>query len=359
MLLKESLKSHLVAFAVFFVFVVLTLLLASLPTNLSNLPVAAAETTFNKDLELGDNDAEVLLLQIFLNTDPDTTVATEGPGSIGEETEYFGTLTRNAVIKFQNKYASEILTPVGLTQGTGYFGPSTRAKANSILANLDNASDPESADESDQDQREVSNSDISEKAHLIRRALGLRQNDLSLFTSSLINPQKGETITLYGSGFNYNQKAIVGINEVETEVLNNYEMNIEIPTNISDGMYPVYIEESSGGGNNLKYSETIDIFVGNNTLYAPTIDFVTYENDEIIVVGNNFDELNSIKTTLGTFRNIESKNSRNIVIPKELVLLSPFLDDLNGSTEMSFQVVVINQNGMSDLYTEEFMEIER
>jgi len=45
----------------------------------------------------------------------------------------FFLLTKNAVIRFQNKYKSEILTPVGLFQGSGYVGPMTRSKINNIL----------------------------------------------------------------------------------------------------------------------------------------------------------------------------------------------------------------------------------
>lgn len=45
----------------------------------------------------------------------------------------FYTLTEKAVIRFQEKYSSEILLPVSLTQGTGYVGFLTRAKINSLL----------------------------------------------------------------------------------------------------------------------------------------------------------------------------------------------------------------------------------
>jgi len=42
-------------------------------------------------------------------------------------------MTKSAVIKFQEKYASEILIPIGLSQGTGYVGSITRQKINQLL----------------------------------------------------------------------------------------------------------------------------------------------------------------------------------------------------------------------------------
>ena len=42
-------------------------------------------------------------------------------------TGYFGPITKASLAAFQDKYADEILAPLGLTKGTGYFGPSTRS----------------------------------------------------------------------------------------------------------------------------------------------------------------------------------------------------------------------------------------
>ncbi|MBI2476072.1 MAG: hypothetical protein HYV67_02430 [Candidatus Taylorbacteria bacterium] len=91
-------------------------------------PSFAAAFTFNQNLRPGSAGAAVLELQRFLNQDSDTRVSEEGPGSPGNETSFFGRATWRAVVKFQEKYRSEILLPAGLYQGTGFVGPLTRKK---------------------------------------------------------------------------------------------------------------------------------------------------------------------------------------------------------------------------------------
>jgi peptidoglycan hydrolase-like protein with peptidoglycan-binding domain len=51
----------------------------------------------------------------------------------GFVTGIFGNLTKAAVIKFQEKYAADILTPIGLSKGSGYVGAQTRMKINMII----------------------------------------------------------------------------------------------------------------------------------------------------------------------------------------------------------------------------------
>ena len=80
------------------------------------------------NLYLGSTGSEVSCLQEFL----------KGQGADiypeGFVTGNFGSFTRAAVAKFQEKYASEILAPVGLQSGSGYVGEKTRLKINQILA---------------------------------------------------------------------------------------------------------------------------------------------------------------------------------------------------------------------------------
>ena len=106
---------------------------ATVNTGSLRLVTNTVNFSFKKDLMLGDTDPDVKELQKILNSSPDTAVASSGSGSQGQESSYFGALTKTAVIKFQEKYRSEILTPGGITAGNGIVGQSTRAKLNLLL----------------------------------------------------------------------------------------------------------------------------------------------------------------------------------------------------------------------------------
>jgi hypothetical protein len=86
---------------------------------------------FDRNLRAGSQGADVRLLQQFLNR-YGFTVAPNGAGSSGNETNYFGPATRSALIRFQEAHAAQILQPSGLTFGTGYFGPATRGFINGM-----------------------------------------------------------------------------------------------------------------------------------------------------------------------------------------------------------------------------------
>lgn len=90
-------------------------------------------TAINSSLYSGiTNNEEVRCLQYFL--------AGQGEAIYPEGliTGNFYALTEAAVIRFQEKYAEEILYPLGLEKGTGYVGPATREKINKIIEQLTN-----------------------------------------------------------------------------------------------------------------------------------------------------------------------------------------------------------------------------
>ena len=112
-----------------------TIVLKSAATSTENLQINNLPFTnsFTKYLKYKQTNADIKRLQIFLNSDPDTRVAGSGVGSPGKETNYFGELTKKAVIKFQEKYAKDVLVPWGFKKGTGYVGKTTLLKINELI----------------------------------------------------------------------------------------------------------------------------------------------------------------------------------------------------------------------------------
>ncbi len=80
---------------------------------------------FTQDLRRGARGREVKELQRCLARFPEIYPE-------GRITSYFGSKTKAAVIRFQERYKEEILTPHDLTQGTGVVKGSTRVKLNQL-----------------------------------------------------------------------------------------------------------------------------------------------------------------------------------------------------------------------------------
>ena len=118
---------------------------------------------WTRSLSTGSTGADVMALQQFLNASADTQVAPAGSaGSPGMETQYYGPATAAAVSNFQVKYRDSILTPVGLVNPTGYFGPSSMAKANELCSKAA----PGGSSDSDEDEDEDEDVELSGEAAL-------------------------------------------------------------------------------------------------------------------------------------------------------------------------------------------------
>ncbi len=98
-------------------------------TEVQETPVTWCHT-FNTNLRVGDSGSEIIALHQALEK------MGFGPFDRGEPEnsafDDFTEQTASAVVGFQEKYASEILTPWGLKHGTGFVGKSTRAKLNKL-----------------------------------------------------------------------------------------------------------------------------------------------------------------------------------------------------------------------------------
>jgi hypothetical protein len=99
-------------------------ILAGLRGQVVNTDASGNAFTFTRSLKVGSVGEDVKELQKILNAEG-FVIAASGSGSVGFESTYFGEKTKLALIKYQNFYRSDILTPNGLTTGTGHFGPAT------------------------------------------------------------------------------------------------------------------------------------------------------------------------------------------------------------------------------------------
>jgi hypothetical protein len=79
--------------------------------------------TFDSNLSIGMTGNGVTELQTALQKDGESVTVN---GTFDDQ-------TASAVTAFQQKYQSSILTPYGLSNGTGYAGKSTRAELNSLF----------------------------------------------------------------------------------------------------------------------------------------------------------------------------------------------------------------------------------
>lgn len=110
---------------------------------------------FNTNLRIGDSAGDVQYLGTALTKEGFNAGAatSEGAGY------YFNEQTASAVVEFQEKYASEVLTPSGLKRGTGYVGPAARKKLNALYGCNQNQI-PNQTQNNTQTQTQSQNPDI-------------------------------------------------------------------------------------------------------------------------------------------------------------------------------------------------------
>lgn len=171
---------------------------------------------FASNLSIGETSQYVLKLQQILNKDEETRVSDIGPGSPGNETYYFGLKTKDAVVRFQQKYASEVLSPIGLSLGTGFVGEFTRKKLNSLSQMF--ASSPASL-------IDVEANDILSRLSFLPSVSSAKPISDSVKITS-VNPKEfseGDEITIVGTGFAPANTILLGFIPYETMTANSLD----------------------------------------------------------------------------------------------------------------------------------------
>ena len=93
---------------------------------------------WKRSLGVGSSGDDVRQLQIFLNSNSETSIGNSGSGSSGRETNYFGSATLGALKKFQQLHETDILRPAGLSRASGFFGDQTIKKIRKICSDSQN-----------------------------------------------------------------------------------------------------------------------------------------------------------------------------------------------------------------------------
>jgi len=270
---------------------------------------------FTQSLSLGSRGSEVLELQIFLNQDFETQVSFEGPGSPGNETDYFGSLTKNAVIRFQEKYASEVLAPVGLSKGTGYVGPSTRQKLNSF----------------------------SEEEPTLKGPLILRTQPGQA--------KPGSFISIYGEGFLEDDYAVIfPENKIARATKSGTtRLTFPVPQGVPIGKQPLFVREEKTG----KVTNSISLIIVSQTVNtetgpkSPQIGSLSPrtggKGTVLTITGEGFTQDNTILTGYTTLFGIPSSDGKTLTIT-----LNPSWEkSLKPNITIPLWIYVENENGSS------------
>lgn len=207
-----------------------------------------SDAQITKNLRLGDVGPEVKELQKFLNQDFRTVIAQNGLGSRNQETEYFGVLTQNAVIRFQELYKNDVLTPAGLLRGTGVVGQYTRSKIQSLT---NQGKQQSTNDVSLSNQVPPLPIVAEEKNSLISLLFAVKPK---LFALSRYRALPGETIEIHGLGFEAKGNSVFfGEREVLNQVSDGASIFVTVPNDLANGSYNVWVKNSKGSTFDAKF----------------------------------------------------------------------------------------------------------
>jgi len=318
---------------------------------------------FDRNLSVGDRGEDVRNLQETLNLNSETRIALFGPGSPGNETTYFGTLTKQAVIRFQEFYFSEVLTPSGLSYGTGFVGVSTRKKLNKLAIAQSGGTGVKTTVTLGPAEQMFSG--ISQDVSVF----GLTSSSDELFIafpSNYSGPKLGE-IMLTGGGFMKKNTVLFGEYKIKNIAsLDGSTITFTVP-DIPYGRYDVAISNSKG------ISNATSFVILDPSTTAPFISRLSPSSGkgrtQVTIHGSGFTFTgNRLYTGYGVIENISSSNGVTIMVsirPPDIVGITDptTLSLLSGTRSIGRNLItkesepmtfyVENDNGLSNgvIYT--------
>lgn len=333
------------------------------------LPVATFAYTFPRTLTVGMSGDDVKNLQIILNSDPVTAIASTGPGSNGQESTYFGALTEAALEKFQQKYAPEVLFPAGIYKPTGVAGSYTRAKLEGISSNTNFSSigritsvlpadtamiiPPTSSIQAPQtyySSQYLASVDFYKK---------YSSGSVPLFlTISKYSVRHGDSVTITGSGFLEANTIYFGQNYHIDNIsrIDSNTLTFVVPESVPNGSYAVWVVNKNGS--TYKPNASNFFTISDSPADPPTIsDFypktVSPTQGAIITIsGSGFSATgNNVYSELGTIVNV---NSDGHILTFPLSSFSGYLQFVKNLKVVPTTPIIImisNRNGSASIPT--------
>ena len=298
---------------------------------------------------------------------------------------------------FQNILKTQILTPLSLTSGTGYVGPSTQKILNEFL--ILNASDGTRVEESinrqvqniieelshtspdtlkevvaennmlvvqyssgnNETTGEPSNSSLGEDLSALQFSFSVSDSDeLMVFYPSLYMGHPGDTITLLGSGFDKSGNTVhFGENYTISGVTasQNSKLTFTVP-DLPPGRFILAVSNTKGRAEASAFR-----ILNKNIISSPNIKNISPlsgdEGTAIVITGSGFESTgNTIYTTFAIIENIPSSDGKTITFAlpniddgmseEDILNIGGEESSLVESDPFPVYIYVENNNGLSN-----------
>ncbi len=339
--------------------VLFALLFVMLGTTASAFSISDCEK-LSRNQKIGMSGADVLVLQLLLNKNMVTKIAIDGAGSPGNETLYFGTKTKIAVIKFQELYKNDVLTPVGLVSGNGFVGSYSRTKLHGLCiaalartklpVNITPTSTPTIASEP------TTNATTSMQIPVSDISGSTSSSSMSGKTPYIIYPSsyslhQGAKMSIYGGGFTETNNTVTlgtltwtGLSPSTMGTL-----DVTIPQDGAKGKFDLWFTNAKGQSNKsfvvITEINSVDPQV---TSFTPTSG-PTYTS--ITLTGKGFSkDWNEIYLSSKIIKGITSTDGTTLTFKAEIDVpgVSPGQDVAGVDVSTPLWFYVINPNGVSN-----------